>query len=63
MTEAGEKTSDIPGSWSWTNLGEISIIESGGTPSTKYPDNFGGEIPWVTPADLSGFNDKFISKG
>ena len=36
----------------------------GGTPKTSEPDNFeGGEISWITPADLSGYRDKFISCG
>ncbi len=36
----------------------------GGTPKTSDPDNFdGGDIPWITPADLSGYKDKYISRG
>ena len=36
----------------------------GGTPKTSEVDNFeGGGIPWITPADLSGYGDKFIACG
>jgi type I restriction enzyme S subunit len=39
-------------------------VVGGGTPSTKDPSNFdGGEIPWITPADLSGYSKKYIESG
>jgi type I restriction enzyme S subunit len=36
---------------------------SGGTPDTKDELNFGGDVVWITPADLSGWDDKYISHG
>ncbi len=54
---------EIPNSWIWAKLDDIGIVAAGGTPSTKDLENFGGEIPWLTPADLSEFNGKFIEKG
>ena len=33
-------------------LGEICQIESGGTPSRKSPENFGGNIAWVKIGDM-----------
>jgi type I restriction enzyme, S subunit len=54
----------IPESWAWTTAGEIAHIVGGGTPRTDEPANFeDGDIPWITPADLSGYKDKFISRG
>ena len=53
----------LPGNWIWTTVGDIGIVASGGTPSTINPENWGGKIPWVTPADLSGYNKSYISKG
>lgn len=53
----------LPKNWVWTTIGEIGIVQSGGTPSTKNKEFWGGEIAWITPADLSGYNDKFISRG
>ncbi len=44
-------------------ISEIGIVVSGATPKTSNKDNFGGEIPWLTPADLSGYQDKYIARG
>ncbi len=50
-------------SWTEVTIGEIADIVGGSTPSTKDPDNFGGDIPWVTPKDLSGPHDRYIARG
>ena len=48
----------------WTTMGEIADVIGGGTPRTSDPQNFeGGDIPWITPADLSGYAEKFIAGG
>lgn len=48
----------------WTTMGEIAEVVGGGTPRTSDPTNFeGGDIPWITPADLSGYTEKYISRG
>jgi len=45
-------------------MGDIAEVVGGGTPRTNEPANFdGGDIPWVTPADLSGYSDKYLSHG
>ncbi len=55
---------DIPASWTWTKAGEIATVIGGGTPRTDDPSNFeNGTIPWITPADLSGYTAKRISHG
>ena len=55
---------EIPASWEWLKIGEVATIVGGGTPKTSDSDNFdGGEIPWVTPADLSGYKEKYIARG
>lgn len=53
----------IPSHWKWVTLDDIGIIVSGGTPSTKEPEFWNGDISWITPADLSGYEEVFISKG
>ncbi len=54
----------IPANWEWRHIGEICDVIGGGTPKTSDPSNFdSGDIPWVTPADLSGYKDKYISRG
>ena len=54
---------NIPEGWIETSIGKVTVVESGGTPSTKNPSYWGDEIPWITPRDLSSFKDMFIEKG
>ena len=44
-------------------ISEIGKIVSGATPKTSIPENYGGNIAWITPADLSGYQEKYISRG
>ncbi len=53
----------LPENWKWMILSDIGDIVAGGTPSTSDPKNFDGDIPWITPADLSGFSEKLIRSG
>ncbi|MER6141628.1 restriction endonuclease subunit S [Streptomyces sparsogenes] len=43
-----------PGPWRTAKLREIATIYSGGTPSRDTPAFWGGDIPWLTPGELSG---------
>jgi restriction endonuclease S subunit len=54
---------NIPEDWVETSIGKVTVVESGGTPSTKNSSYWGDEIPWITPRDLSSFKDVFIEKG
>ncbi len=49
--------------WRTTTIGRIADIIGGSTPSTKDSNNFGGDIPWLTPKDLSGFHSRFVARG
>ncbi|MFA7055852.1 MAG: restriction endonuclease subunit S, partial [Acholeplasmataceae bacterium] len=49
--------------WIKCKISDLGDVVSGGTPSTKIVDNWDGEISWITPKDLSGFNNRFISTG
>ncbi len=53
----------IPNSWKWSTMGEISNVVGGGTPKTSTAEYFGGNVSWITPADLSGYTSKTISHG
>lgn len=44
-------------------LSDIGEVVGGATPSTKNPDNYDGDIAWITPKDLAGYNKVYISKG
>lgn len=54
---------NIPKHWKVVKIEEIGKVVGGGTPSTKVPEYFGGDIAWITPKDLSGYNSRYISKG
>ena len=56
-------TADIGGEWRECRIGEIANIVGGSTPSTADPSNFNGEIPWLTPKDLSGPHERYVSRG
>lgn len=39
--------------WEVKKLGEVGNIVTGGTPSTVIKEFWGGDIPWITPTDIS----------
>ena len=49
--------------WGNSTIGEIAEVFGGGTPSTKDLGNFGGDVPWITPKDLSGSPGRYVSRG
>ena len=49
--------------WREVTIGEIASVVGGSTPSTKDPANFDGDVPWLTPKDLSGEHDRYVEKG
>ena len=53
----------IPDYWQWSTMGDVATVVGGGTPKTDRAEYFGGAVPWITPADLSGYHDKTISRG
>lgn len=58
--------SELPNGWVDIAIGEISDVIAGGTPKANDASNFalpGKGIAWLTPADLSGYKQKEISKG
>ena len=55
-------TTHIPEWWKETTLGKVVNISSGSTPSTNEDSYWNGDIPWITPKDLSSHNSVFISK-
>ncbi len=47
-----KKLPTITDRWVWVRLKQIGRIETGTTPSTKYPGNYGGKLPFFKPTDL-----------
>ena len=54
---------DLPDTWAWCRLRSLGYIVGGGTPSTTNPSYWGGAIPWLSPADLTGYSQKYITHG
>jgi len=50
----------LPVGWKSVSLTSLGEIFNGGTPDTKNPDFWNGEIPWVTGADITSL---LVSKG
>lgn len=44
-------------------IGEIADVVGGSTPSTRDPSNFDGDVPWLTPKDLSGPHPRYVNRG
>ena len=47
-----EQPYPVPENWCWTRLDNISEIVTGGTPSKKHPEYYGGSFPFFKPSDL-----------
>jgi type I restriction enzyme, S subunit len=54
----------VPDGWEWVKADDIADIIGGGTPPSKDLRNFSTDgIPWLTPADLTGYRDAYIGRG
>lgn len=49
--------------WKEVEIKSFAEIVGGGTPSTKIEEYWNGEIPWITPNDLSNHTFKYIERG
>ena len=54
---------EVPEGWAWCRLKQIGNIVGGGTPKTNIDEYWNGNIPWISPTDLSGYTDMYISCG
>jgi type I restriction enzyme S subunit len=48
--------------WKTVKLGEACKIVNGATPSTSVEANWGGPHCWITPAEMGGLSDPYVSK-
>ncbi|MFH1365038.1 MAG: restriction endonuclease subunit S [archaeon] len=53
----------IPEGWEVKKIEDVAEVVGGGTPSTKIPKYWEGEIAWITPRDLSNYLSVHISRG
>ena len=47
--------------WPVATIGEVCEVVSGATPKTGKPEFWDGNVPWVTPKDLSELGQKYLS--
>ena len=63
MKDSGiEWIGEIPVEWSLKKLKHTFVISSGTTPKSDNLEYWGGDIPWVTPADYKT-DDKYVYHG
>lgn len=56
-----ETTEEVIPKWSWINLNEVAVLESGHTPRksvSEYWEN--GNVPWISLQDIRAFHGKTI---
>ena len=51
------------GEWVDKAVGDIADVVGGSTPSTRDPANFDGDVPWLTPKDLSSPHSRYVKRG
>lgn len=56
------QTPHLPDGWRVARLGEVGEISGGGTPSTKVPEYWDGEIFWLVPSEVTKNDGLFISQ-
>ena len=54
---------ELPDSWMFVRLKHIGEIVGGGTPKTNISEYWDGNIPWLTPADFSGYKEMYVTSG
>ncbi|AKN29961.1 hypothetical protein Ccar_03575 [Clostridium carboxidivorans P7] len=55
---------EVPENWVWIEIGRVIEVVSGGTPKSNVSDYYeNGDVAWITPADLSGYSNIYISRG
>jgi len=52
----------IPETWNVTAIKRLFFLYAGATPKSDEPENWDGDIPWITPADYQT-EDRYISGG
>ena len=54
---------EIPVGWEAKAICDIAEVYNGATPSTTNERNYGGDVVWITPKDLSNQQQKFVYQG
>ncbi|MCB4764246.1 MAG: restriction endonuclease subunit S [Sulfurovum sp.] len=51
------------GEWREYKISDIADVIGGGTPKTSVDEYWNGDIPWLAPRDLTGYDKVYISHG
>jgi len=54
---------ELPVKWDWFNLGDLGNAQTGTTPPTKNPENYGTFIPFLGPANISNSSMQYPIEG
>lgn len=52
----------IPCAWGFTDVERIGFVVAGGTPRRDVPAFWGGDIPWLTPGELTSFDGLVVER-
>lgn len=63
LIDAFHTNEESPNGWAMSTVGEVFRIVGGATPRTDDKSFWNGDIPWITPDDLSRHDGIFISRG
>ena len=55
-----EYLAKLPKDWKRSSIGTVGTVCSGGTPRRSVPDYWNGDIPWVTPSELTVLKEKYL---
>ena len=55
--------SELPTGWIEAPIGMVCEVVGGSTPRTTVDDYWDGDIPWLTPADLSRDRSQYVAAG
>lgn len=50
----------LPSGWQWVPIRRLGTIHSGGTPTRGEPRFWRGDIPWVTPGEITRLRTKWL---
>ena len=59
---------ELPEGWVWASFGQLFQVFGGATPSRRVPENWQGDIPWVSSGEVAfcrikGTNEKITKTG
>ncbi|MCF8278271.1 MAG: restriction endonuclease subunit S [Flavobacteriales bacterium] len=49
--------------WVEVEIKDVGTVIAGGTPKTAIPEYWGDDFSWISPSDLTGYTNTYISKG